>query len=250
VTHRLRDHRGGTKDLRARSRVDATSLGAPLALSVDMPRTLPLVLLAACAAAPPKPAAPGSRGLRASDHLDVAHDQDELARNKAAYPDLRPDGTGRVEQAVVGIPWTRTWDTVADHERLAAIHRGAAEQLYAEYDEACGSRSYSEVSVSPIERYGIGGTSIADGVTIYLSPEAGPPDKLLADMRCHRAWMMLAPTNMDACPLDLAGLKVSAKGDDKSIEVTITIADQRLVEELQRRTVRDLEAGHAAHHAH
>jgi hypothetical protein len=211
---------------------------------------LVILLLCNCATAPkPAPAPPGSRGMRASEHLEAASQQDALARQSVAYPDVRPDGTGRVDEAAFMIPWTRSWDTQADHDRLAQIHRGAAAQLEAEYQEACGSRGAAEVSASPLERYAIGGSPIRDGVILYLSTDAGAPDKLLADMRCHRAWMMLAPSDMDDCPLDLANIHVTAHGDSGEIEVTITVSDPKLVPELQRRTSRELEhAGHA-HHA-
>jgi hypothetical protein len=80
-------------------------------------------------------------------------------------------------------------------------------------------------------------------VIIALGPEAGPPDRLVADMRCHRAWMMLGRTEMDDCPLDLDGIRLDARGDDKGISVEITIRDRSLIPELQRRAAHDLEAG-------
>jgi hypothetical protein len=215
-------------------------------------KTLSLVLLAACASAPPPhPQPAGSRGLHANEHLEAAHQHDELARQATAFPEQRTDdGTGRVDQLLIGSPWRRTWDVEADHERLAAIHRSAAGQIQAEYEEACGQRSLAEVSVSPLQRYGIGGQPTADGVSLFLSPEAGPPDRLLADMRCHRAWMMLAPGDMETCPLDLAGIKVDATGDGNGITVNITIHDRALVPELQRRAAHELEMSGKQHAAH
>ena len=203
------------------------------------------ILLAACGGpAKPAPQGPGSRGLRATEHLDAAREHDELAHERSMYPDVhQDDGTGRVDQLLVGVPWHRTWDTSEDHERLASIHRSAAAALQAEYEEACGTRPISEVSVSPIVKYGIGGSPTPDGIELYLSNGAGGPEKLLADMRCHRAWMMLAPSDMEACPLDLAGIHVDATGAKDGITVTITVRDRSLVPELQRRAAHDLEAG-------
>lgn len=163
------------------------------------------------------------------------------------YPDTRSaDGTGRVDQLLVGAPWHRTWDTAADQERAAAAHRSEAQAIYAAFDEACAGKSGSEVSVSPIIRYGQGGGITPDGVVLYLSTEAGPPDRLLAALKCHRAWMRLAPANMDACPLDLAGLMIDAKGSGEGITLTLGVRDRALIPELQRRAAQDLELGH--HH--
>jgi hypothetical protein len=73
---------------------------------------------------------------------------------------------------------------------------------------------------------------------------------VLADIRCHRAWMMLAPSDMEACPLDLAGIHVDASGDQTGVTVTIKVHDPALVPELQRRAAHDLEAGRThAHHS-
>jgi hypothetical protein len=187
--------------------------------------------------------------LRASDHLEAARQQDELARQELAYPDVRAGGMGRVDEPPFTIPWTRTWDTHADHERLAQIHRGAAAELQAEFDEACVGRGAAEVAASPRARFAIGGSPIADGVIIYLSADAGTPDRLLADMRCHRAWMMLAPSDMDACPLVLANIHVTARGHLEEIDVTITVSDPALVGELQRRATLELEHAEHEHHA-
>jgi hypothetical protein len=212
-------------------------------------RTSPtLLLLAACATTPaPRPQQPpGSRGLRASEHIDAARDQDQLARERAAYPDsFVGDGTGRNDQILIATPWHRSWDTAEDHERLAAYHRSQAAQIHDEFEAACAGRAEAEIRVSPLVRYGVGDSPTTDGVTIFLAPEAGNPDKLMADMRCHRAWMMLQPpANMDDCPLDLAGLTVEANGAKEGISVTLRVKDAALVPELQRRAAHDLEQGH------
>src|SRR5690348_13568057 len=108
-----------------------------------MSRTLALGLLAACATTTTTPDKPGSRGPRASDHLEAARQQDELAQqHQNAWPEVRAmDGVGRPDD---GITWYRTWDPSPEHARLAEIHRGAAAQLQADYDEACGSRTAAE----------------------------------------------------------------------------------------------------------
>jgi hypothetical protein len=211
-----------------------------------MRTSLSLLLLAACASTPtPRPQPPGSRGLHASEHMQAARDQDEIARQQASYPETRPaDSSGRTDQLLIGTPWRRSWDTVADHERLAAVHRSEAARIHADFEEACAGRSESEIRVSPLVRYGVGGTPIPGGVTIFLAPDAGNPDKLMADMRCHRAWMMLQPVaSMDSCPLDLDGLTVEAVGAKEGVSVNLRVADPALVPELRRRAAHDLEQG-------
>ncbi len=203
--------------------------------------TLAIVVVAACGAAPPRAAPPGSRGLHANEHLAAADQQDELARKAVTWPDTRGDATGRADQLLLASPWRWTWDSNVDHERLAAEHRAAAADLHADYEAACGERPLAEVAVSPLRRYGVGGTATSDGVTLYLSPDAGPPHRLLADIRCHRAWMMLAPADMDMCPLDLAGIMVDATGDATGITVTLRVRDRALVPELQKRAAHELE---------
>jgi hypothetical protein len=206
--------------------------------------SITLVLLAGCAASTLEEQ-PGPRGLRANDHMAMANREDNRASEIQHWPDLRPGPDG---MPVVSGVWHGSWDTASEHRRAAQAHRGAAAELEAAYEEACGTASYAEVSVSPLQRFGVGGSAIADGTLVLLSPDAGPPDKLLAAMRCHRAWMMLGRTAMDDCPLDLPGLHVSATGDQNGIELAITIDDPSLVAELRRRAAHDLEAAqHGTH---
>ena len=209
-----------------------------------MARPLALVLLAACASAPPQAARrePGSRGPHASEHLAAARDEDELARVRAMWPVTHhSDGTGRTDQLLVGVPWRRHWDSPAEHEQAAAAHRSVAARLQADFEHACGSRTGAEIATSPIARYGIGGAPNDHGVVVFLASSAGPPDRLLADIACHRAWMMLAPSGMDECPFDLDGIHVDATGDELGITLQITIDDPALVPELRRRAAKDLE---------
>ena len=122
------------------------------------------------------------------------------------------------------------------------MHRGHAAELQAAYEEACGSRGYADVSVSPLRRYATGGWNTSSGVIMYLDPSAGPPDRLLRDIKCHRAWMMLGPSNMDDCPLDLPGIEIDARGEEGAITVALAVRDRALIGELQRRVALELEA--------
>ncbi len=152
------------------------------------------------------------------------------------WPDTR---AGSPADPPIGV-WYRSWDT-RDHERLADIHRGEASAQNAEFAEACDGLSGTEITMSPLQRFGIGGWNTTTGAIVYLSPSAGAADKLLAQMRCHRAWMMLQPTDMADCPLDLPGLAIDVRGDANGVTVAMVVRDPKLVGELQRRTAKDLE---------
>jgi hypothetical protein len=204
--------------------------------------SLMLCLVAACAG-PTVNEKPGPRGLRADQHLSIVSREDDRADELTRWPDMRPGADGsNVNQQLAAGTWSGTWDTTAEHRRLAQVHRSAAAQLEAEYEQACGEMPIDVVSMSPLLRYAVGGSPVADGVLLLLSPEPGPPARLLAAVRCHRAWMMLDRTGMDDCPLDLPGIRVSVRGDENGIELTITVSDPSLVPELRRRVARDLEA--------
>jgi hypothetical protein len=156
-------------------------------------RALAFAMLVACATTPALQAKGGPRGLRASEHMDVARRHDEMAHEQPNLPD--PSTTyGYYDTA----PWIRRSDASAKHERIADEHRSKAAAREAE---------------------------------------------LLADMKCHRAWMMIAPANMEACPLDLPGIVLDAHGDTNGITVSIVVRDPKLVNELHARATRNLEAG-------
>lgn len=229
-----------------RARDRALRAGATFAVAACMSRSFALVLLAACGGAPTvAPERPGPRGLHADQHLAVAAREDERADQLATWPELRP-GADSTNMHLVGVPWNGSWDTSQEHRRRASVHRSAAAQLDADYEEACGSSPAELVMVSPLQRYGLGGSLTAQGANVILTAEAGPPARLLGELRCHRAWMMLGPSDMDDCPLDLPGLHVHAHGDATSIELELTVDDPKLIPELQRRAEHELEvAGHA-----
>jgi hypothetical protein len=204
-----------------------------------MRTSLSLILLVAACSAPSPRRDPTSRGLRASEHLDEARDHSARSNELASWPDRRatqdPDG-----QLAAG-RWSRSFDTTQVQAQAARAHRGEAAALQAEFDEACRDRAFVDMSMSPLQRYGKGGTPTSEGVRVFLSSYAGKPDALMAEIRCHRAWMMLAPPVMESCPLNLPGLRINAVGDANGVTVDISISNPDLVPELQRRTMLDLE---------
>jgi hypothetical protein len=209
-----------------------------------MQRSLLLLALAACASSSssiaPSPK-PNTRGLRADQHLDAAQAHERRADELARWPETRRSDTGRFDDPNGGL-WYRAWDQPQEHARLASIHRSEAAQIQAAYDEACANVAPEHVRISPLKRYAQGGMPTEDGVVVFLGADAVPPDRLLAEMRCHRAWMMLGHAEgVESCPLDLPEIRVEAHGDATGASVEITVKDRSLVPELQRRAAHDLE---------
>jgi hypothetical protein len=200
-----------------------------------------IATLSACATAPHVEPKGGPRGLRATEHVAAASLHEQRANQTTAPRERRPD-VMMVAPETVPVPWTRSWEPGMEDERLAADHRARAARLLGDYEAACGQRSELEVRMSPLVKYGVGGWPTSNGVILYLAPEAGQPDKLLAELECHRAWMMLAPADMDDCPLDLPGLMVDAHGEEGGITVSISVRDPKLVDELHRRATVELES--------
>jgi hypothetical protein len=198
-------------------------------------RSAPILFLAACATTTAPGMKSGPRGFHADEHMAAAKQHDAIARNAGPSYTLPPTTTAT--------PWFFSWDTSREHERMAAAHRSRASALYAAYEEACGDRAYVQVSISPLSRHTLGVWNTSAGLIFYLSPAAGPSERLLADLKCHRAWMMLQPSpDMEHCPLDLPGLMLDARGDGDKITLSIVIRDSSLVDELHRRAARVLES--------
>lgn len=202
--------------------------------------SLLFALVACTPPAPQRPAPKTSRGLHADEHLEAAREHARRANELASWPEARRNDVGRFDDPNTGL-WYRAWDQAQEERRLAAIHEGQAAQLQVAYDEACANVDPGHIRVSPLQRYGTGGMPTGDGVVVFMGTEAGPPDRLLAEMRCHRAWMMLSEAGMEDCPLDLPNLQIQAHGDKTGISVEIRVQDRTLIPELQRRAARDLE---------
>lgn len=113
--------------------------------------------------------------------------------------------------------WIRVWDPAVEGE--PAFH------------QACGRKPQSV-----LERYLLGSELTAMQIVVELSPAAGPPERLLGELACHRAWMLQDPAAAnDDCPLELPGLLVEIEGDADKIIVKLGVRDETLVDELHRR---------------
>jgi hypothetical protein len=145
-------------------------------------------------------------------------------------------------------PWFRSWDALGEHERLVRIGANDAAGLEAEYARACGPSSPPTISGSPLLRYRTAGWNTPTGAVVQLSPLAGSPDTLLADIRCHFIGVMLSPFGVDDSPFDLPGLHIDARGDDTEIVLALTLRDSSQKSDLQRRVNRQVDDSARPHH--
>jgi hypothetical protein len=208
---------------------------------------------------------PGPRGLRADQHLELADRASDRAAELHNWPDVRPGtdvtpGSGLFspdQQGDAGAWYAEggglggLGDTTGKQQENARLHRAEAGRLQADYEQACGQTPLAKVMTSPLQLYGIGGTTVPDGSLVLLGPEAGSPDHVLAAVRCHRAWLMLGNANATRAnddPFDLPGLNLAAERKPSGIDLTITVDNPGLVSELQRRAAHDLETAARLHH--
>jgi hypothetical protein len=204
-------------------------------------RTLLLALVAACGANAREPVEE-PRAIRTQEHLEEARKHDEIARQRSTFPVRTETVPGDPTTPLAPqVPWTRNWDLDSEHERIARVHRGNAAALEASYQEACGTRDVKKVIGSPITRHRVGGWDTDDGVVVLLSTHAGTPETLLADLRCHRAYLLASTAVAKDSPLELPGLRIDARGDQDGITLTLTVRDAQLLPELRRRVALQVE---------
>lgn len=202
-------------------------------------RILLVIATAACGSTSPTATAPPAREMRASEHRDAAKAHAARAAELARIS----DALGVKPQEWKNEPKTGLWFRSLAEERLADAHVASAEQLEATARERCADLPREVAEVSPLQRFSTGGTPKPDGIIVFLSPAAGPPEQLLRELRCHQAWMKLGAAPSDQCPLELAGIDLTAYGDATGISVEISTQDPAAVAELQRRAKHVIETG-------
>jgi len=201
---------------------------------------LALLAVAACGSTGPSPrTAPAPREMRASEHKDAAR----LHAARAAELGRVSDALGEQPIKWKDDPKTGLWFRALEEERRADAHLAAAAQLDADYRERCAGLSRDVLEISPLQRFSTGGMPKADGVIVFLAPAAGPPERLLRELRCHQAWMKLGEAKTDECPLELVGIDLTAYGDSTGISVEIVVQNPARVAELQRRAEYVIETG-------
>jgi len=201
--------------------------------------TLALIGMTACGSTGPSPTAPAPRELRASEHRAAA----SLHAARAAELARVSDGLGAQPIKWKGDLKTTLWFRSLNEERKADAHLASAALLEADFHERCGDLPRDVVSVSPLQRFSTGGMPKADGMIVFLEPAAGPPERLLQELRCHQAWMKLGEAPSDECPLEMVGIDLIAYGDATGISVEIAAQGPGSVAELQRRAQHVIETG-------
>ncbi len=180
-------------------------------------------------AAPPPPEAP--RDPHATEHREAAEAHAARAAELARLTDALGGPTDRIEDAVNGL-WMRS----LAEERAASEHVAEAERIEHDAAVACEGMTDEQKRRSPIQRFAIAWLPKPEGIVVLLPTSAGAPDQLVAELRCHRAWMQLGQAPGDQCPLDLGGVDLVVYGDRHGISVELTPRDHAQVPELQRRT--------------
>lgn len=202
-----------------------------------------VVSLAACGSTTTSaPPATPVRDVRASEHRDAAR----LHAARAAELQRISDALGQQPIEWKNEPRSGMWFRALAEERQADLHLEAAAALEAEFHDRCAGLTQDQISLSPLQRFATGGSPKGDGMIVFLTPEAGPADRLLHELRCHQAWMKLGEAQKDECPLELRGLDLVAYGDASGISVELAVQDPALVAELQRRTRTVIETGQHA----
>lgn len=139
-------------------------------------------------------------------------------------------------------PWYYSWDPDEEHRALAAAHRDAADQLKLQFEAACAYFPRGLEVESPLDSFTTSISAIPSGVVFHVSDRAGSPDAVLASLRCHRAWLQLAPNPAAANnPLLIEGVKWMTHAGRDDVEVMATARDDGAAAELARRSALTLE---------
>lgn len=186
-------------------------------------------LIACGSSAKPPPEPP--RDLHATEHREAAEAHAARAAELARLTDALGGPTRRNADPVNAL-WVRS----IEEESAAGEHIREAERIETDAAAACAGMSEAQKQRSPIQRFAIGWLRTPEGVVVLLPTTAGEPDQLVAELRCHRAWMQLGNAPADKCPLDLGGVDIVAYGDRRGISVELTLRDHSQIAELQRRT--------------
>lgn len=197
-----------------------------------------ILITAACGAA-----SPGTRpaDMTASQHLAAASEHSQQITGTRAHGGFIGGYPGWAYYGYRGFgysyPWHYTWDPDEEHRALAAAHRDAAEQLKLQYETACAAVPRALEASSLLDAFVSGGSPLDRGVVFHLSEQAGPPELVLAQLRCHRAWLQLSPTAEAAdSPLLVEGVTWTTHAPASAgVEVMATAKDERSAAELRRR---------------
>lgn len=175
--------------------------------------------------------------MTAAEHTAAAREHSEQVtgmHGHAYYPG--PYYGSRWGHGYGSYPWYYSWDPDEEHRALAAAHRDAAEQLKLEYEVACTLIPRGLEARSPLDAFTTSTSPFDHGIVFQLSEQAGPPEVVLAQIRCNRAWLKLAPSDAAAnSPLLVEGVTWNAHAVANGVEVTATARDDHGRAEFVRR---------------
>ena len=166
--------------------------------------------------------------MTAAEHHAAAREHAEMVTGSAYHHPTWSYSSG-------WYPWYY-WSPDDEHRALAEAHRDSAEQLKLQYDAACATLPAGAAASSPLETSTMSTSPIEGGIVFHLGEAAGPPDRLLAQLRCHRAWLKLAPTPGAADdPLQVDGVTWLARAGRAEVEVRAIASGDSARAELARR---------------
>lgn len=129
-------------------------------------------------------------------------------------------------------PWYYYWDPAAPHDEVAGAHRLAGVDLELEVRTACAGVADSNQTSTLAEATGI--QLIGRWVVFDFPADAGPPDRLLARLRCERTRKMLT-SQRTSHAICLDGIVWTAHADAGGVDLIATAPDAAKAAELVRR---------------
>jgi len=211
------------------------------------PAIVSMLLATATACAASRASGTRPEDMTATEHLEQARQDSLRAASRGSRPGqytVSPYSTPRYWAN--WYPWYYHWDPSTEYAALADAHRAAAEELQIRYASACALVPRGLETTSPL-RYATGSELLANGVVLHLAADAGPPEFVLAGLRCHRAWLMLEPREgMGDEPMLLEGVVFVTHAGDGATVVMLTVTNGTLVPELQRRAAAVVAAARAS----
>ena len=165
--------------------------------------------------------------MSADEHFARAREHSESAAAMSRGYRGGPAGT-----RTASYPWYYYWDPAAEHEELARAHAKAGVDLDLDYQAACADEPRGHDVGLPLDD-ATGSDRAEKGIVFHLPFEAGPPDHLLARLRCRRAWAMAFGAADD--PTSVDGIVWVAHTGTAGFELVATAPDPLRETELVRR---------------
>jgi hypothetical protein len=192
-------------------------------------------LVGACGAAAHTPSPPPRDPARPAGKASAPRASDVMAPVAASLPPRDLVVAQRLGNAYLWAPswypWYYLWST-GPEDALLATDEASALGVYA---SACATVPLVAHRVSPLA-WSVGLDEVKDGAIIHFPLAAGPPDTLLAHLRCYRVWLATSDVPVpDDSPLLLRGLDITVHAAANTIDVLISARDPVAVPVLKDR---------------